>query len=146
MTSLLDGDRLGQVTREVNVETLENSEPVGNELERNDVEETLEDVNCLGDLDLLGLGSLELLIVGVADDDGLTTTSNNLLVGVEGLLEEVITGQDHDDGEVLIDQGQDTVLQLTRHDSLAVKVGDFLDLEGTLEGSGELATTAEKEE
>ncbi|CAF3449092.1 unnamed protein product [Fusarium graminearum] len=146
ISSLLDGDRLGQVTREVNVETLENSEPVGNELERNDVEETLEDVNGLGDLDLLGLGSLELLIVGVADDDGLTTTSNNLLVGVEGLLEEVITGQDHDDGEVLIDQGQDTVLQLTRHDSLAVKVGDFLDLEGTLEGSGELATTAEKEE
>jgi hypothetical protein len=146
VTSLLDSDRLGQVTREINVETLKNGKPVGNELKRDDVEETLKNVDGLGDLDLLSLGRLELLIVGVADDDGLTTTSNNLLVGVEGLLEEVVTGEDHDDGEVLIDQGQDTVLQLTRHDSLAVKVGDFLDLEGTLESSGELATTAEKEE
>lgn len=145
-TSLLDSDRLGQVTGEVNVKTLENSEPVGNELERDDVEETLEDVDGLGDLDLLSLGSLELLIVRVADDDGLTTTSNDLLVGVEGLFEEVITGEDHDDGKVLVDQSQDTVLQLTRHDSLAVKVGDFLNLESTLESSGELATTAEKEE
>ncbi|KAI6754186.1 hypothetical protein HG530_012700 [Fusarium avenaceum] len=146
VTSLLDSDRLGQVTREINVETLKNGEPVGNELKRDDVEETLKNVDGLGDLDLLGLGRLELLIVGVADDDGLTTTSNNLLVGVEGLLEEVITGEDHDDGEVLINQGQDTVLQLTRHDSLAVKVGNFLNLEGTLESSGELATTAEKEQ
>ena len=145
MISLLDSDRLGQVTGEVNVETLENSEPVGNELKRDDVEETLKNVDGLRDLDLLGLRSLELLIVGVADDDGLTTASNNLLVGVERLLEEVVTGEDHDDGKVLINQGQDTVLQLTRHDSLTVKVRDFLNLKGTLKGSGELATTSEKE-
>jgi hypothetical protein len=143
--SLLDSDRLGQVTGEVNVETLENSEPVGNELKRDDVEETLKNVDGLRDLDLLGLGRLKLLIVGVADDDGLTTASNDLLVGVQRLLEEVVTGEDHDDGKVLIDQGQDTVLQLTGHDSLTVKVRDFLNLEGTLKGSGELATTSEKE-
>lgn len=69
-----------------------------------------------------------------------------LLVGVEGLLEEVIACKDHDDGEVLVDQSKHTVLELTRHDRLAVEVRDFLDLQSTLEGSGELATTAEQEE
>lgn len=38
------------------------------------------------------------------------------------------------------------MLQLTGHDGFAVKVGDFLNLEGTLKSSGELAATAEKEE
>lgn len=83
VTSLLDSDRLGQVTREINVETLKNGKPVGNELERDNVEETLENVDRLGDLDLLGFRRLELLIRGVADNDGLTTASNNLLIGVE---------------------------------------------------------------
>lgn len=36
------------------------------------------------------------------------------------------------------------MLELTRHDSLAVKVGDFLDLEGTLEGGGVLRSTSEE--
>lgn len=69
-----------------------------------------------------------------------------MLVGVERLLEDLITGEDHDDGEVLINQGQNTVLQLTGHDGLAVEVGNFLDLQRTLKGGGELATTAEKQQ
>lgn len=69
-----------------------------------------------------------------------------MLVGVERLLEEVIAGQDHDDGKVLIDKGQNTVLELTGHDSLAVKVGNFLDLQGTLKGSRELAATTQEQE
>lgn len=74
---LLDSDRLGKVAREVDVEALHDSKPVGDELKRNDVEDTLEDVNGLGDLDLESLAGLELLIVRVADDDGLATTSND---------------------------------------------------------------------
>ena len=52
---LLDGDRLGQVTREINVKTLKDGQPVSNELQRDNVEETLEAVNRLGDLNLHGL-------------------------------------------------------------------------------------------
>ena len=74
---LLDGDRLGEVAREVHIETLKNSEPVGNKLKRNDVQKTLEAVDRLGDLNLLSLRSLELFIIGVADDNGLATTSND---------------------------------------------------------------------
>lgn len=69
-----------------------------------------------------------------------------LLVGVERLLEDLVTGEDHDNGEVLVNQGQNTVLQLTGHDSLAVEVGNFLDLQRTLKGGGELATTAKQQQ
>jgi len=84
----------------------------------------------VGDLDLVGLLAGELLIVGVADDDGAALASDDLLVGVEGLGKDGVASEDHDDGQVLVDEGEDTVLQLAGHDSLAVEVGDFLDLEG----------------
>jgi hypothetical protein len=75
--SLLDSDRLGQVTREVDVETLQNSQPVGDELQRDDVQDTLQAVDRLGDLDTLSIGGLELLVVGVADDNGLAASGND---------------------------------------------------------------------
>jgi hypothetical protein len=74
---LLDGDRLGKVSREIDVETLQDSKPVGNELERDNVEKTLEDVDSLGNLNLLSLVGLELVVVGVADNDRLATTSSD---------------------------------------------------------------------
>ena len=127
---LLDGNRLGQVPGEVNVQALSNGKPVGHELERDDVEQTLQKVVGVGDLDLVGLLAGELLVVGVADDDGAALASNDLLVGVEGLGEDGVASEDHDDGQVLVDEGEDTVLQLARHDGLAVEVGDLLDLKG----------------
>lgn len=75
--TLLDSNRLSQVTREVNVETLENSEPVGNQLQWDDIEDTLENINRLGDLDLLGLVLAKLLVAFVADNNGLASTSSN---------------------------------------------------------------------
>lgn len=74
---LLDGDRLGKVAREVDVETLQDGEPVGNQLEGDDVQETLENVDRLGDLDLQSLAGLELVVARVADDNGLAITSND---------------------------------------------------------------------
>lgn len=75
--NLFDGNRLGQVTWEINVETLSNCEPVGHKLKRNNVEETLEAVDCLWNLDLLGLSTAELFVIRVADDDWLTAAGNN---------------------------------------------------------------------
>lgn len=77
MTLLLDSDRLGQVAREIDVEALENSQPVGDELQRDDVEKALEGIDGLGDLDLLGVGGVELLVRRVADNDGLAATSDD---------------------------------------------------------------------
>ena len=52
-----------------------------------------------------------------------------LLVGIEGLGEDVVAGEDHDDREVFVDEGQDAVFELAGHDGFAVEVGDFFDLE-----------------
>jgi hypothetical protein len=46
-------------------------------LERNNVEEALQAVDSLWDLDLLGLAGLELLVIGVTDDDGPARASDN---------------------------------------------------------------------
>ncbi|KAG9527140.1 isomerising glucosamine-fructose-6-phosphate aminotransferase, partial [Aureobasidium melanogenum] len=142
----VSSDTLGQVSGEVDVQTLSNSKPVGHELERNDVEQTLQDIDSLGYLNLVGLVARELGVVLAANDDRATLASNDLLVCVEGLGEEAVTGKDHDNRQRLIDQRKHTVLELTRHDSLAVKVRDFLDLQGTLKSGGVLGTTAEKKQ
>ena len=76
---LLDRHRLGKVSREVNVEALHDSEPVCNQLQRNDVKDTLEDIHGLGDLNLLGLVGTELLVAGVANHNRLAATSNDCL-------------------------------------------------------------------
>ena len=53
-----------------------------------------------------------------------------LLIGIEGFGEDVVASKDHDDGEVLVDEGQDAVFELAGHDGFAVEVGDFFDFEG----------------
>lgn len=74
---LFDCDRLGEVTREIDVQALENCQPVGNELQRKNVEDALKSVHGLGDLNLLSLRRLEFLIICVADDNWLASASNN---------------------------------------------------------------------
>jgi hypothetical protein len=68
-----------------------------------------------------------------------------LLICIERFGEDVVSGQDHDDGKLLVDQSQHTVLQLTRHDSFAVQVGDFLDLESAFQSSRELMATTKEQ-
>jgi hypothetical protein len=101
-------------------------------LQWDNIKETLQRIHCPGYLDLVRLLTGELWVVGVADDDGTALTSNDLLVGIEGFGKELIASQDHDNGKVLVHEGQDTVFELARHDGLAVKVGNFLDLESAL--------------
>ena len=115
-------------------------------MQRNDVDETLENVDVLGHLNLVRLVGRELGVVLVADDDWSSATGNDLLVGVERLGEDVVTGKDHDNRKVLVNQSQDTVLELTGHDSLAVEVRDFLDLESTLECGGVLGATTKEQQ
>lgn len=74
---LLDSDGLSEVPREVNVQILSNREPVGDELQRNDVEETLENVDGLGDLNLLASLVRESLITLIADNNGTTAAGND---------------------------------------------------------------------
>jgi hypothetical protein len=74
---LLHRDGLCQVTREIDVQALSNCKPVGHQLERDHVQETLQAIDGLGDLNFLGLTSLEFLVVGIADNNGSASTSND---------------------------------------------------------------------
>jgi hypothetical protein len=143
---LLDSDRLGQVTGHIDVDSLGNGHPVGHELQRNDIDQTLQAVDIAGNLDLVSLVTWELGVVLVANDDGPSAAGNDLLVSVERLGEDVVAGKNHDNGQVLVNKCKNTVLELSRHDSLAMKVGDFLDLKSTLKGSGVLRTTAKEQQ
>lgn len=74
---LLDSHRLGQVPREVDVQTRTDGQPVGNQLQRNDVQQTLQAVDRLRHFDLLRLRSRELRVILVANDNWPTATSND---------------------------------------------------------------------
>jgi hypothetical protein len=69
--------RLGKVAGEVDVQSLSNSKPVCNELQWDDIEETLQQIDSLGDLDALCLLRWELLVACVTDDDWATFPRNN---------------------------------------------------------------------
>ena len=68
-----------------------------------------------------------------------------MLISVQALAEELVAGQDHDDGKVLVDKSQHTVLQLTAHDGLAMEITNLLNLEGALESCAVLAATTEEQ-
>lgn len=75
--TLLDCDGLGQVAREIDIETFRHGQPVGHQLKGNNVEQTLQNVACLRHLDTLSLVWRELGVAGVADDNGSASTGND---------------------------------------------------------------------
>lgn len=142
---LLDSDGLGEVSGEINIDALEDSKVVREELERDDVDQTLQAVDGLGDTD--GLVVLdEAVITAVANDDGLTLAGRDLLERALDLGVERVAGHDKNNGHVLVDQGKGTVLELTSQNTLTVHVRDFLDLERTLEAGRVLVSTAHEEQ
>lgn len=74
---LLDSHRLGQVPREIHIETFANSKPISDKLQRNDVEKTLQTINSFWYLDLLRLRAWEFWVIGIADDDRPATTGDD---------------------------------------------------------------------
>ena len=54
-----------------------------------------------------------------------------MLVGIQGFGEDIVAREDHDYGEVFVDEGEDAVFEFAGHDGFAVEVGDFFDFEGT---------------
>lgn len=68
---LLDSDRLGQVSWEVNIESLSNCQPIRHQLERNNIEQTLQAVDGLWNLDLLAMIGFEFLVIGIANNNRL---------------------------------------------------------------------------
>ena len=76
-TNLLHSDRFRQISREIHIETLSDGEPVGDELEGDDIKQPLETVHCSRDLDLFGLLRGKLGVVGIANNNWTTITSDD---------------------------------------------------------------------
>jgi hypothetical protein len=77
LNQLLHCDALGQVPREVHIKALHHCQPVGDQLQRDDIEDALQDIDGLGDFDAQALARIELLIVGIADNDWLAAACND---------------------------------------------------------------------
>mmetsp|Transcript_9771 Transcript_9771/g.22976 ORF Transcript_9771/g.22976 Transcript_9771/m.22976 type:complete len:347 (+) Transcript_9771:137-1177(+) len=146
--ALLDGDRLGQVTRLVDVALAHVGDVVGHELQRDDGEERHEELLRVGHVDDVLALALEVLVLGlVADGDDRAAAREHLLdVGLELLRVGVVARRDDDDGHELVDERDGAVLHLGRGVALGVDVGDLLKLERALEGHGEVEAPAQVEE
>jgi hypothetical protein len=129
--TLLDCDTLGQVPGEIDVQSLADGQPVRHQLQRNDVDQALKTVDLLGHFNLVRLGRRELSVALVANDDGTALASNHLLIGIERLGENVVSGENHDNWEILVDESEDAVFEFAGHDGFAMEIGDFLDLQRT---------------
>lgn len=80
---LLHSNTLSQISWEVDIQSLGDGKPIGHELERNDIQETLKTIDSLGNFDLFRLTLLELLVIGIADDNRLAGTCDDLLIRIE---------------------------------------------------------------
>ena len=125
------------------------SQVVAEQLERHDVDDGLDVLGDTRDREQDGVGATDarnLLVILAANDDKVGATGAQLLDDGDHLAVERVGGGDDDDGHVLIDQGQGPVLHLSGKDALAVHQGDFLDLEGALDGGGVVWPAAEDEQ
>lgn len=74
---LLHSNRFRKVTREIDIKTFTDSEPVCNELQRDHVEKALKAIDSFGNFNFLGLGRRKLRVIMVADDNRTTTSGND---------------------------------------------------------------------
>src|SRR6516225_7069724 len=81
--------------------------------------------------------------LGVGDQNDLAAARRNLLQVRERLLENAVEGRNDNHRHLLVDQGYWPVLELTRRVAFGVDVGDFLELERTLERKRETGAAAE---
>lgn len=114
-----------QVPWEVDVKAPHDGQVIAEELERDNVQDTLETVDGGRDDDGLVSGSaeheawdslgisLEGWVILRADDDGSTFPSGDLSESRLDFFEMRIAGHDDDDWHVLVDQGKRTVLEFT---------------------------------
>ena len=121
-----------QVPWEVNVESVLDSKVVREQLQRNDVQDTLQAIDRLRHPDGLHTRR-DRLIVLMADNNRLRLPCRDLRKRRLDLGVQRILSHDDDHRHVFVDEREGTVLQLAGEDTLGVHVRNFLDLESTLQ-------------
>mmetsp|Transcript_4386 Transcript_4386/g.15738 ORF Transcript_4386/g.15738 Transcript_4386/m.15738 type:complete len:269 (+) Transcript_4386:1091-1897(+) len=153
-TYSLHGDRFGQVSGLVHVETPEHGEVVAQELERNDVQDGLEAVAHGVHRDDPGPPVIFLAAEVVQDvvvpfahqEDQPALPGQQLLDRGPHLLPEGVIRGHHHRWHGLVDQREGAVLELPGQDALAVHVAKLLHLERQLQGSGIVVAPAERQQ
>lgn len=108
--------RDSQVPREVDIEPVLNSQVITQQLQRDDIQNTLQAIYSLrhaDSLDVLG----DSFVVFVAHDDGLGFPRGDLGEGRLYLGVQRVLRHDDNHGHVLVDQGEGAVLQFTSEDT-----------------------------
>lgn len=98
-----------QVTREVDITSILDSEVIAEKLQGNDVQQTLQGVDGFGYADGAS-SSGDTIIAFVAKHDGLGLARGDLGKGGLDLGVQRVLGHDDDDGHVLVNQSERTVL------------------------------------
>mmetsp|Transcript_36236 Transcript_36236/g.95523 ORF Transcript_36236/g.95523 Transcript_36236/m.95523 type:complete len:523 (-) Transcript_36236:461-2029(-) len=143
----LDGDRLGEVSRLVDVAAAHVGNVVGEELQRDDSEERYQHLVHLGQFhDEVAL-AVEVRVPLVGDRDHRAVACEDLFdIRRELQVVRIRAGRDDDDRHEGVDEGDGAVLHLGRRVSLSVNIRDLLELERSLERHGEVEPAAEVEE
>lgn len=89
---------------------------VAQQLQGNDVQQSLQAVNRLRHSDRLRVGG-DVLVILVAENDGLGLARGDLRESVLDLGVERVLGHDDEHGHVLVNQGKRAVLEFTGKDS-----------------------------
>lgn len=108
-----------QVTGEVDVTTILDSQVVAENLERNDVQQALKAVDGLGNTNCLDVGG-DGIVTLVAKDDGLGLAGSDLSERRLDLGVERVLGHDDDNWHVLVDQSKGTVLELASQNTYRI--------------------------
>lgn len=100
-----------QVPREVDVEAVLDCQVITQQLERDDVQDTLQHITRLGHADRLRVLRHRLVVL-IADDDRLRLARRDLRERALHLRVQRIARHDDDHGHVLVDERERAVLQL----------------------------------
>lgn len=142
-SGLIHGHGLCEIAWTVGVETFEDSEVVGEELEGDVCEETGENAVFWDENGVSRDSFGEFWVVG--DDDGFCATGTNFFGGGSHEGTVLVVKNTQNDGGVFDDEGEWTVLQCSAGIPFGVKVGDFFDFECAFSGDCFAGAFAENE-
>ena len=119
---------------------------IGEHLQRYDTQQGCQEIQGLGHLDNpVGNGANLLVALGDHGNDAAATGLDLLHIG-DYLLVLLVVGGDKQHGHIGIDEGDGAVLHLGSGIALGMDIADFLELEGALEGHGEVPASAQVHE
>src|SRR5262249_6119963 len=143
--ALFDGDRFGEVARLVDLTATLDRTVVGEELQRHDGRNGLQEIEVRGRVDDV-VGDLGNLLVTLGGNgDHLAPAALDLLHIGEHLIVRHVLRRQADGGEAFVNHGNEAVLHLASGAALGVDVGDLFELQGTFQGHRIVVLAANKE-